>query len=273
MVADVYDETRRALDSETLKGIDAMLAKHRCHSILEVGVGTGRVSMPLKQAGYEVVGVDISRRMVEKARLKGLGNLVLAEGSRTPFRARVFDAALMAHVFHLLEDPLSVMREAARVSKVGVFGLVRKSSGERRWFPFYGEGGPPVASGSAEDDASKRFFEERRERFKQIAEKYHWSWEASRRVHNWARERELLESHHPDDLTVVSEVTINETLEERIARFEKGGFSFMSRMPVEMRQEIASEMRAGAASFPRRPLQPRHEVYELALWTSKSLLS
>jgi ubiquinone/menaquinone biosynthesis C-methylase UbiE len=273
-IADVYDDTRRALDDDTLAGIKGMFAKHRCHSILEIGVGTGRVSVPLARSGYEITGVDISRRMMERALAKGISNLVLADGNGTPFRGKSFDATLMAHVFHLLEDPLSVMREAARISKIGVFALVRKRSEDRPWFPFnWGEGPlPPTSESSSSDEATRRFIEERRERFRKIAEKYHWSRDSSLHARNWGREREILEAHPPDDLTMVSDVVVNETIEDRISRFQKGAYGFISSMPAEMREEIVAEMRANVGSLPQWSRQPRHEVYQFALWRSESIL-
>jgi len=271
-IADVYDETRRVLDEETLNGIREMLTKHACHSILEIGIGTGRVSLPLMRSGYDITGADVSRKMMQKAKVKGVANLILADGRVTPFREKSFDATLMAHVFHLLDDPLVVMREAARVSRVGVFALVRKSAGNRPWFPFYWGGGPQqTGSGEPEDEDTAKFFEERRERFSKIAEKYHWSWDSSRRLHNWRREQEILETHPPDDLKVVSDVILNETLEDRIARFQKGAYGFMSAMPAEMREEIVKEMRANTSSLPQWARRPRHEVYQVAVWRSDSL--
>ena len=274
-IADVYDETRRALGKETLDGIRQMLTEHGCNSILEIGVGTGRVSAPLLKSGYEISGVDVSRRMMERARTKGVSTLILADGRMTPFREKSFDATLMAHVFHLLEDPLSVMYEAARVSRVGVFALVRRRAGNRPWFPFYGgEDLPPFgACGGGDEMAARKFFEERRERFRKIAVKYHWDWDSSRRYRNWRNEQEILETRPPDDLKVVSDVLVSETMEDRIARFQKGGYGFASEMPVEMREEIIKEMRANVSSLPEWARQPRREVYQVALWLSKSLLA
>lgn len=271
-IADVYDDTRRALDEETLGGIKEMLSKHGCRSILEIGIGTGRVSLPLIKSGYEITGVDISRRMMEKARAKGVAKLILADGSRTPFKEKSFDATLMAHVFHLLTDPMVVVREAARVSDVGVFALVRKRTGDRSWFPFYGGADRSAAAVGSGDDAARRFFEERRERFRKMAERYHWDWDPSRRFRNWRREQEILETHPPDDLKTVSDIVVNETMEDRIARFEKGGYGFMPDMPAGMREDIIKEMRANASSLPQRDLQPRHQVYQVAFWRSGSLL-
>jgi len=274
-IADFYDDTRRALDNETLDGVIEMFTRYECQSVLEIAVGTGRVSAPLMNRGYDLTGVDISRRMMEKARTKGLANLVLADGRTTAFKDKSFDATLMAHVFHLIEDPLAVMREGARVSRVGVFLLLRKGGGERPWFGFWGGGGPPPTGEGSQgvvDEAAAKFFEERRERFRKIAEKYHWKWDSARRAHNWGRETEILENHPPDELKVVSDAVITETLEERIARFQKGGYGFMSDMPVPMREEIIEQMRADAPSLPEWTRQPRHEVYQVAMWRSERLL-
>jgi len=273
-IADIYDDTRRALDADTLDGMSEMFTRYGCRSILEVAVGTGRVSVPLIKRGFEIAGADISRRMMEKARAKGMPNLVLADGSSTAFRDRSFDATLIAHVFHVLEDPLTVLREAARVSRVGVFALLRK--GGRPWLGFWGGGGIPGAGADqgnqgVNDEVSK-FFEARRERFRLIAEKYHWTWDSTRRRHNWGREIEILESHAPDELKVVSDVVITETLEDRAARFQKGGYGFMMEMPAEMREEIIKQMNADSESLPEWARRPRHEVYQVAMWRSDRLV-
>jgi ubiquinone/menaquinone biosynthesis C-methylase UbiE len=272
LIADVYDETRRGLGEATLKGMEDMLKEYECRSILEIGVGTGRIALPLIKSGFEISGMDISRLMMEKARAKGMNSLFLAEGSKAPFREKSFDAVLMAHVFHLLDNPQSVMREAARVGRVGVFALVRKRTEAHPWSLFY----------SADDSAGKmtdydadtrKFFEERRERFRKIFKKYGMA--PSQIFPNWRREKEILDTYPPDDLKVVSDVLVTENIEDRIARFEKGSYSSVLRMPVEMRKELVEEMRSYSSS-PRSGqaarMRPRHEVYQVALWKSNRLL-
>jgi ubiquinone/menaquinone biosynthesis C-methylase UbiE len=263
----VYDETRRVLDEETLNGIEAMLEKYECHSILEIGIGTGRVGLPLSEKSFDVSGVDISKRMMEKAKLKGIKNLILSDGSRVPFKDRSFDAILLAHVFHLLNDPISVMREGARVSKLGVFALVRKrTNGARPWF---------WAHGLEEKGAVReKSIEKRRERLRKIAEKYGYKWDPAQRLRNWEREREILKNYPPDDIGVVSEVMVNESIEERISRFEKGAYSFMAKMPEELKKAIIEEMRSYSSlpSVSQKLTQPRTIVYQLAMWKPQTLL-
>ena len=60
--------------------------------VLDVGIGTGRVAVPLARAGYEVVGVDASAAMLAIARRRidaeGLGDRVtLVQGEAGTFQA------------------------------------------------------------------------------------------------------------------------------------------------------------------------------------------
>ena len=262
-IADVYDDTRRALDDEALRGILEMLTEYGCRSVLEIGIGTGRIAIPLSRNGYEVIGMDISRRMMEKAKAKGLRSLFLAEGSRAPFREKSFDATLMAHVFHLLDEPFPVMKEAARVSRVGVFALLRRRTETHSLMM--------IDDDSATDAQTKKFLEERRERFRKIFRKYGQT--PTRLFPNWKREQEILTTHPPDELKVVSDTVVTMSMEERINRFENGSYSSMLRMPDEMRKEIIAEMRSSYFSQSYPKTQPRHEVYQLALWRSDRLLA
>ena len=263
-IAGVYDETRRPIDSETLQGLTSMLSAHGCKTILEVGVGTGRVSVPLSRSGLDTSGADISRMMMERARSKGMANLVMSDGGLTPFRDGSFDAVLLSHVIHIVEDPQGILREGARVSRIGVFALLRKREGGSGWFQsFAGD-----RSGGSEGPYDGAM-EERRELFRRLAEKYHWSPDRSR-VRDWGKERRLLENNPPDELVQVSDVIDADTLEERIGRFQKGAYAFMSGMPEGMKEELVANMRRRASQAPSH--EPRHMVYQVAFWRSKRLL-
>ncbi len=52
--------------------IDAMLQKNGCSGkrLLDLGCGTGNISIPLAQKGYQVTGVDLSAEMLDIARSK-----------------------------------------------------------------------------------------------------------------------------------------------------------------------------------------------------------
>jgi SAM-dependent methyltransferase len=71
--APVYDEEHTMLDPSSAVDCLVDLADGGGR-ILELGIGTGRIALPLLQRGMEVVGVDASAAMVERMRAKPRGN-------------------------------------------------------------------------------------------------------------------------------------------------------------------------------------------------------
>jgi ubiquinone/menaquinone biosynthesis C-methylase UbiE len=84
--------------------------------ILDVGVGTARLAKPLQDAGLEVVGVDISRKMMSKARDKHAENLFLSEACSLPFKESSFEVAVCVHLLHLIAHWKMALREICRVT-------------------------------------------------------------------------------------------------------------------------------------------------------------
>jgi len=116
--------------------------------VLEVGPGTGTVLRDLAAlVGRRgaVVGVDPSRYLVRAARTLcratpgGRITVRLGDGARLPFAAGRFDTALAITVILHVADPLTVVREMARVvrpgGRVGLqdqdFGLVAAAHPDR----------------------------------------------------------------------------------------------------------------------------------------------
>jgi ubiquinone/menaquinone biosynthesis C-methylase UbiE len=97
--------------------------------VLEVGCGTGVVVRDLARLvgrRGEIVGVDLSRRLLARARELGRDAargpriaLRVADGASLPFAAGRFDAALAITVILHVPDPLRVAREMARVTRPG----------------------------------------------------------------------------------------------------------------------------------------------------------
>ncbi|AEC52494.1 ubiquinone/menaquinone biosynthesis methyltransferase; (ubiE) [Pyrococcus sp. NA2] len=92
--------------------------------VLEIGVGTGK-NLPYYPAGVEVIGIDISKGMLERAerrrRKLGLDNvkLLLMDVQNLEFEDNTFDTVLSTFVFCTVPDPLKGLREAYRVLKPG----------------------------------------------------------------------------------------------------------------------------------------------------------
>jgi len=132
--AGYYDDTR-AEGPETQARVQELLASElggrgRC---LEIGVGTGRVGLPLARSGIPLVGVDISQRMVARLVEKAGGTipfpLALADATALPFPDGAFGGALAAHVFHLIPPWRAALRELLRVVRPGGVLLVSLTGG------------------------------------------------------------------------------------------------------------------------------------------------
>ncbi len=80
--------------------------------VLELGVGTGRIALPLARAGFQVTGLDISFPMLDKARerveaedLTARVHLIHADFQRPPLASGQFAFAFCAYnaFLHLIE--------------------------------------------------------------------------------------------------------------------------------------------------------------------------
>jgi SAM-dependent methyltransferase len=123
-VADRYDATRRLspeAERATLGILTAELGpRGRC---LEIGVGTGRLAMPLSRAGIDLVGLDLSapmlRRLVHNAGGRPPFPLIRGDATALPFPDTALGAALVAHVLHLIPDWERALAELVRVIRPG----------------------------------------------------------------------------------------------------------------------------------------------------------
>jgi ubiquinone/menaquinone biosynthesis C-methylase UbiE len=119
--ADYYDQTRELPEPIATHGIPALLQHIAPHGrILDVGTGTGRISVPLLQSGAYVTGIDLSLNMMGKLRQKyPAAHLTQADASRLPFAMHQFDAVLTTHVMHLIGPWREALHEYRRVLKPG----------------------------------------------------------------------------------------------------------------------------------------------------------
>jgi SAM-dependent methyltransferase len=123
-VADCYDATRALppdAEAAVAEGImHALREVSAVPNVLEVGIGTGRIAVPLTRAGARVVGVDIASAMLARLRAKGPDiAVVLGEATQLPFRGHVFDGVLFVHLLHLLADASAALRAATEAVRPG----------------------------------------------------------------------------------------------------------------------------------------------------------
>lgn len=117
--ADFYDQTRELSDIVATQGIPALLGQIRPQGrILDAGTGTGRISLPLRRLDADVIGIDLSLKMMTKQRDKyPAARLAQGDAARLPFASQQFDAVLTTHVMHLIGPWREALREYRRVLK------------------------------------------------------------------------------------------------------------------------------------------------------------
>ena len=91
--------------------------------VLEVGMGTGRFTIPMLRMGNRVTVADISCEMLEIARqniekaglASGMDEFVESSIYELPFADNSFDHAISVNVFNHLEAPEAALKQIARV--------------------------------------------------------------------------------------------------------------------------------------------------------------
>lgn len=128
------DEVTQGFDSARFKGeIGRFFREHQeafvlsqigdpdALNILDMGAGTGRMTLPLSRRGARVVAADASMKMLniirEKAFLQGIPvQLSRMDAHHLPFQDRQFDAVLSFRVIMHVVDWQAAVAELCRVS-------------------------------------------------------------------------------------------------------------------------------------------------------------
>lgn len=122
-VAAIYDATRGVPEEVQQRRAERIIAATHAGPetrFLELGVGTGRIALPLIERGHRYTGVDLSEAMMDQLRAKlppraPHATLVHGDVTSLPFPDDSFDVVLEFHVFHLVPDWRGALREAQRV--------------------------------------------------------------------------------------------------------------------------------------------------------------
>ena len=119
-IAPIYDETRggEGRGDDYAADIDRLLPQEP-GTLLEIGLGTGVVSLGLRNRGRTVVGVDLSAPMLARAAVRLGSSVVRGDAQLLPLRTAGVRYAVAVWVIHDVADPDQLLREAARVIHTG----------------------------------------------------------------------------------------------------------------------------------------------------------
>ncbi len=93
--------------------------------VLEIGCGTGIVSLGIAPQAGSVTGVDISPEMIGRAKAKAVSENVqnatfeIFDGYSLPFNDGSFDVVLLFNILYIVKEPETLLAEARRLLKPG----------------------------------------------------------------------------------------------------------------------------------------------------------
>lgn len=104
------------------------------YSILDIGCGYGVYASALRNSSKLLVGIDINRDYLQKAKINSKNaNFVLMDAETLAFKPNSFDLILMIEVLEHINNDEKALREAFRVTKPG--GIIVLTV-PNKFFPF-----------------------------------------------------------------------------------------------------------------------------------------
>jgi ubiquinone/menaquinone biosynthesis C-methylase UbiE len=180
--------------------------------------------------------------MLLKAKEKGVLRLILADADYLPIKEKSFDAAILAHVLQIFENPAEVFGKIVGVVKKEVVALVRKRDDT-----------------STNDSNSNSVM---RQIFEQVSAEMGYAFPT--RAGEWRRkESEFLAAVPPTELITIQDELIETTIDERLAFFEKRPFGYCLEVPDEVFHKIVQEVRSSLD--PKGKIQYRR-VEQMVVW-------
>ncbi len=129
-IAATYDDYYKSDFGKKVDLIEKNIVRHMLSGLpreraLEIGCGTGHWTKFFRHLGFDVIGIDISEKMLEQARKRLPQVMCLkADATRLPFADQTFRYVFAITVFEFIEDQQRAFDEAYRVLKTGGYFLI-----------------------------------------------------------------------------------------------------------------------------------------------------
>ena len=125
--AESYDATRGEPPEVSQRLTEALLAELQALDadwLLEIGIGTGRITRPVAERGVRVTGIDIAPHMLAQLREQlapdaAPVDLAVGDVTALPYADGSFHAAVAVHVLHLVSSWERALEELRRVLALG----------------------------------------------------------------------------------------------------------------------------------------------------------
>lgn len=113
-----YDFATAGLEILILRRLRSKLLKSAVGRVLEVAAGTGS-NLAYYPSGTDIITVDLSPRMLLKARQRGARKLAVMDAQQLAFRDGSFDTVVSTLGTCTFPDPVQALREMRRVCRPG----------------------------------------------------------------------------------------------------------------------------------------------------------
>jgi SAM-dependent methyltransferase len=127
-VAKDYDRYRVPYPQEVVDTVVAVSQLHNGSSVLEIGCGTGQLSVPLAKLGVDLTAVELGAHLAARARrnLKQFPNAEVEVSSfeQWPLPSKKFDAVLSASAFHWLDPAIRFAKSAEALRPRGALTIL-----------------------------------------------------------------------------------------------------------------------------------------------------
>jgi ubiquinone/menaquinone biosynthesis C-methylase UbiE len=129
LLASSYEKaTRMVIESYYSPVADEIVSHMTDGKILDLGTGPGYlpIEMVKRSLSLQIVGIDLSRKLIQMAQVNALKAGVpnrlkfqVGNAARLSFDDNTFDMVISTGMLHALKDPVGVLREIYRVLKPG----------------------------------------------------------------------------------------------------------------------------------------------------------
>lgn len=118
-VYDLYEKTMTKYNEASTfnKILQLWIKTDKDLNILDVGCSDGNVTAHLTSQQHNVIGVDISKHQLKKARKKGIKTVRCDVNKSLPFKSNVFDIVMFVDIIEHLFEPENALKEVHRILK------------------------------------------------------------------------------------------------------------------------------------------------------------
>jgi len=127
-VAELYDRARPPYPSELLTGLQELTGIGPGSRVLEIGCGTGQLSVPLAGLGVRLTAVELGAGMAAVARRNlapyADAQVVTSAFEAWPLPAVRFDLVVSATAFHWIDPAVRVSKSAEALRSGGILAVI-----------------------------------------------------------------------------------------------------------------------------------------------------